>query len=79
MDEGSGPFPCPGIAGLVSLTLHPPPKTIGQIAEDSQARQLLLSHSSPAIENARAAVEASITQRHEGPMTFARDGLRTVP
>ena len=38
----------------------------------------MLSHSSPAIENARAAVEALITQRHEGPMAFARDGLRAV-
>ena len=63
----------------VLYTLHTPPKTIGEIADDSHAKQLLLSHLSPAIDNARAAVEASIAQRFKGPVTLARDGLRLVP
>ena len=37
----------------VLYTLHTPPKTIGEIAADSRAKQLLLSHLSLAVENAR--------------------------
>ena len=64
-------------AGL--YTLHTAPKSIGEIADESHAKQLVLSHLSPAIDNARVAVEASIAQRYKGPVTFARDGLRAVP
>ena len=60
-------------------TLHTPPKSIGEIADESRAKQLVLSHLSPAIDNARVAVEASIAQRYKGPVTFAQDGLRAVP
>ena len=63
----------------VLYTLHTPPKSIGEIADDSHAKQLLLSHLSPTIDNARAAVEASIAQRYKGPMMFARDGMHAVP
>ena len=68
----------PGSAAVL-YTLHTPPKTIGEIADDSHVGQLLLSHLSPAIDNARAAVEASIARRYKGPTTFARDGLHAVP
>ena len=63
----------------VLYTLHTPPKAIGEIADDSRAKQLLLSHLSPTIENAQAAVEASITQRYKGSVRFALDGLHAVP
>ena len=68
----------PGSPAIL-YTLHTPPKTIGEIADDGRVKQLLLSHLSPTIENARAAVEASVAARYKGPMTFARDGLRVVP
>ena len=63
----------------VLYTLHTPPKMIGEIAAESRARQLVLAHLSPAIENARAAVEAAIAQRYKGPTSFGIDGLRIVP
>ncbi len=63
----------------VLYTLHTPPKTIGEIAEGSHARRLVLAHLSPTVENASAAVEASIAQRYKGPTSFASDGLRVVP
>ena len=63
----------------ILYTLHTPPKTIGEIADDGRVKQLLLSHLSPSIENAHAAVEASVAARYKGPMSFARDGLRVVP
>ena len=63
----------------VLYSLHTPPKAIGEVTDDSHAKQLLLSHLSPVIETARVAVEASIAQRYKGPLTLARDGLRVVP
>lgn len=42
------------------------PPTIGEIADDSRAKRLVLAHPSPTLENARAAVEASIAQRSKG-------------
>ena len=68
----------PGSPAIL-YTLHTPPKAIGEIADDGRVKQLLLSHLSPSIENARAAVEASVAARYKGPMTFARDGMRVVP
>ena len=68
----------PGSPAIL-YTLHTPPKTIGEIADDGRVKQLLLSHLSPSIENAHAAVEASVAARYKGPMSFARDGLRVVP
>ena len=68
----------PGSPAIL-YTLHTPPKAIGEIADDGRVKQLLLSHLSPSIENARAAVEASVAARYKRPMTFARDGMRVVP
>ena len=48
-------------------------------ADDSHAKRLLLSHLSPVIDNARAAVAASIAKRYAGPIVFAEDGLRLTP
>ncbi|MFD2272326.1 hypothetical protein ACFS07_17340 [Undibacterium arcticum] len=58
---------------------HAPPKAGGEVTRDSGAKRLLLSHLSPTIKNARAAVEASIVQSYAGPTEFAQDGLRLVP
>ena len=63
----------------VLYTLHTPPRTIGETADESRAGRLVLAHLSPTIESARAAVEASIAQRYKGPISFASDGLRVVP
>lgn len=63
----------------ILYTLHTPPKTIGEIADEGRVEQLLLSHLSPTLDNARAAVEASVLQRYKGPLSFAKDGLRVVP
>ena len=68
----------PGSAPAL-YTLHTPPKAIGEMAHDSRAKQLLLSHLSPVIDTARAAVEASIAQRYMGPVSLAQDGMRLVP
>ena len=68
----------PGSSAIL-YTLHTPPKTIGEIADDGQVKQLLLSHLSPALDNARASTELSIARRYKGPQTFARDGLRVIP
>jgi len=63
----------------VLYTLHTPPKTIGEIAHDTGAKRILLSHLSPAVENARDAVGASIAQAYTGIVTFANDGDRLTP
>ena len=63
----------------VLYALHTPPGAIGELAEDSHAKKVLLSHLSPSIDNARIAVEASIVRRYAGPVEFARDGLRLLP
>ena len=63
----------------VLYELHTPPATIGEIAASSHAKRLLLSHLSPAVENARAAVQASISKAYPGPTTYAEDGMRLVP
>ena len=68
----------PGSAPAL-YTLHTPPKAIGEMAHDSRAKQLLLSHLSPVIDTARAAVEASIAQRYMGPVSLAQDGMRLTP
>ncbi|CAN5203554.1 MBL fold metallo-hydrolase [soil metagenome] len=68
----------PGSAAIL-YTLHTPPKTIGEIADEGRVQQLLLSHLSPTIEHERSAVEASVAGRYKGPIAFARDGLRVVP
>lgn len=57
-------------------SLHTPPKQIGEAARDAGAKQLLLSHLAPAIEDASQSVLASIRSAYKGPVSFARDKLR---
>lgn len=60
-------------------TLHTPPKTIGTVAAEVNARKLLLSHLSPDIDENMKAVEASIRTHYRGPIVFAQDGMRLTP
>ena len=63
----------------VLYTLHTPPKAIGAVAAESDAKRLLLSHLSPTIDQQRASVEASIREHYKGPVAFAEDGMRLQP
>jgi len=63
----------------ILYTLHTPPKAIGEVARDAGIKQLLLSHLSPAVDNARTQVEASIGNAYQGPLQFAQDGLKVTP
>jgi ribonuclease BN (tRNA processing enzyme) len=63
----------------VLYTLHTPPKTIGLVAADSGAKRLLLSHLSPATDQQRVSVEASVREHYRGPVVFAEDGMRLQP
>jgi ribonuclease BN (tRNA processing enzyme) len=60
----------------ILYTFHSPPKTIGAVAADSKTKRLLLSHLSPAIDQNRASVEASIREHYNDSMVFAEDGMR---
>ncbi|MFZ6647621.1 MBL fold metallo-hydrolase [Undibacterium sp. TJN25] len=59
----------------VLYTLHTAPRDIGQIAQNTGAARLLLSHISPAVDEERDTVTASIRQAYQGPLQFAEDGL----
>jgi ribonuclease BN (tRNA processing enzyme) len=68
----------PGSPAIL-YTLHTPPKTIGEIADEARAGKLLLSHLSPSIDKAQEAVQASIARRYKGAVVFAADGLSVAP
>jgi ribonuclease BN (tRNA processing enzyme) len=68
----------PGSPSIL-YTLHTPPHAIGQLARDAGVQALLLSHLSPAIDEKRDAVTASIHQSYTGSIVFAKDGLRVRP
>jgi ribonuclease BN (tRNA processing enzyme) len=63
----------------VLYTLHSPPQAIGVLALHDAVHQLLLSHLSPAIEQNRASVSASIARNFHGTVTYAADGMRLHP
>ena len=63
----------------VLYTLHTPPHDIGQLAREVGARALLLSHISPAVDEARRTVLESIRANFAGSVTFATDGMRARP
>jgi ribonuclease BN (tRNA processing enzyme) len=63
----------------VLYTLHTPPHAIGEVAKDVGAQRLLLSHISPAVDQANAAVLESIRKNYGGTVTFAKDGMRARP
>lgn len=63
----------------VLYSLHTPPAAIGRLAAAAQVGQLLLSHLSPAIEQHRAEVSASIAAHYHGTVTYAADGMLLRP
>jgi ribonuclease BN (tRNA processing enzyme) len=63
----------------ILYTLHTPPRAIGQLARDARVGKLVLSHLSPAVDQARAEVEQSIRSAYHGPLIFAEDGLSVTP
>jgi ribonuclease BN (tRNA processing enzyme) len=68
----------PGSPAIL-YSLHTPPKVIGELAARDHIGSLLLSHLSPAVDENRNAVTASIAAHYAGPITFANDGLRVRP
>jgi ribonuclease BN (tRNA processing enzyme) len=69
----------PPASAPILYTLHTPPHSIGQLANDAGARALLLSHISPAVDESNAAVLESIRQNYAGTVTFAKDGMHARP
>lgn len=69
----------PPAAPPILYTLHTAPADIGRIAEAAGAQALLLAHLSPATDQKRDEVEASIRRSYPGPVTFAEDKERVVP
>jgi len=56
--------------------LHTPPRKIGEAAQSSGVRRLLLSHLAPDVLGQEAAVRRSIGASYPGPVAFASDKLR---
>ena len=63
----------------ILYTLHSPPRAIGVVAAEAHIRRLLLSHLSPATDQDRDAVQASIRTNYSGPIDVAEDGMRVRP
>jgi ribonuclease BN (tRNA processing enzyme) len=59
----------------ILYTLHTPPRQIGKAAQAAHAKQLLLSHIAPAIEEQQPSVARSVAASYRGKITFARDGM----
>jgi ribonuclease BN (tRNA processing enzyme) len=68
----------PGSPAIL-YSLHSPPQAIGELAARDHIGHVLLSHLSPAVDDNRKAVTASIATHYAGPVAFASDGLRVRP
>jgi ribonuclease BN (tRNA processing enzyme) len=68
----------PGSPAIL-YSLHTPPRAIGELAARDHIGRLLLSHLSPAVDENRQPVTASIATHYAGPVAFASDGLRVRP
>jgi ribonuclease BN (tRNA processing enzyme) len=68
----------PGSPAIL-YTLHSPPRAIGAAAGEAHVHRLLLSHLSPATDQDRDAVKASIHTAYSGPIEIAEDGMRLRP
>jgi ribonuclease BN (tRNA processing enzyme) len=62
----------------ILLTLHMPPKQLGEAAKIANAKHLLLSHIPPVVEDRQADVLRSIHASYKGSVEFAHDGLRVA-
>jgi ribonuclease BN (tRNA processing enzyme) len=68
----------PGSAPIL-YTLHTPPRTIGEIAQQAAVHGVLLSHLSPATDRQHDQVLDSIRANYQGPVRLAEDGMRLTP
>lgn len=68
----------PGSAKVL-YGLHTSPAQIGELAAKARVGRLLLSHVSPAVEQAQKEVMASVRAHYQGPVGFANDGQRLAP
>jgi ribonuclease BN (tRNA processing enzyme) len=69
----------PPQAPPILYTLHTAPEDIGRIAAESDVQSLLLAHLSPATDQNRAEVMASILRHFPGGVRFAEDKDAIVP
>lgn len=69
----------PPAAPPILYTLHTAPADIGRLAAESGAGALLLAHLSPATDQNRSEVEASIRTSYSGPLRFAEDKEQIIP
>lgn len=58
----------------ILLTLHTPPKQLGEAAKAANAKYVLLSHIPPVVEDHQSEVLHSIHATYAGPVEFAHDG-----
>jgi ribonuclease BN (tRNA processing enzyme) len=62
----------------ILLTLHTPPKQLGEAAKIANAKHVLLSHIPPVVEDRQAEVLRSIHVSYAGPVEFAHDGQKVT-
>jgi ribonuclease BN (tRNA processing enzyme) len=62
----------------ILLTLHTPPKQLGEAAKTANAKHLLLSHIPPVVEDRSADVLRSIHASYAGAVEFAHDGMHVA-
>jgi ribonuclease BN (tRNA processing enzyme) len=60
----------------ILLTLHTPPKQLGEAAKVANAKHVVLSHIPPVVENRSTEVLKSIHASYAGPVEFAHDGQK---
>jgi ribonuclease BN (tRNA processing enzyme) len=60
----------------ILLTLHTPPKQLGEAAKAANARHVVLSHIPPVVEDHEADVLRSMRKSYSGPIEFAHDGQK---
>jgi ribonuclease BN (tRNA processing enzyme) len=60
----------------ILLTLHTPPKQLGEAAKIANAKHVLLSHIPPVVEDHQTDVLRSIRMSYSGSVEFAHDGTR---
>ena len=66
----------PPATPAILLTLHTPPKQLGEAAKTANAKRVLLSHIPPVVEDHQADVLRSIHASYAGPVEFAHDGQK---
>jgi ribonuclease BN (tRNA processing enzyme) len=62
----------------ILLTLHTPPKQLGEAAKIANAKHVLLSHIPPVVEDHQSEVLRSMRTSYSGPIDFAHDGMRVA-